>query len=179
MFITLQELELRTVRFAVDVPAGEIEYLNQLQQATPLHAEGSAELVSNTLGEIRIRGVLSVTMAAPCDRCLEAATFPVEKRFDLDYHPADEITGGGEDEIEEVETEVAYYEGDRLDLNEVLREVVLLALPMQLVCSETCKGICPSCGLNRNQQSCDCQERTVDDRWNQLRNLRVELGPRN
>jgi uncharacterized protein len=179
MFITLQELELRTVRFSVHVPAGEIEYVNQLQQATPLHAEGSAELVSNTLGEIRIRGALSVTMAAPCDRCLEAAAFPLEKRFDLDYHPADEIAGGGEDEIEEVETEVAYYDGDRLDLNEVLREVVLLALPMQLVCSETCKGICPSCGLNRNQQSCDCQERTVDDRWNQLRNLRVELGPRN
>jgi uncharacterized protein len=112
-------------------------------------------------------------------RCLEAATFPVEKWFDLDYHPADEITGGGEDEIEEVETEVAYYEGDRLDLNEVLREVVLLALPMQLVCSETCKGICPSCGLNRNQHSCDCQQRTIDDRWNQLRNLKVELRPRN
>ncbi len=179
MFITLQELELRTVRFSVDVPAGEIEYVNQLQQATPLHAEGSAELVNNTLGQIRIRGALSVTMTAPCDRCLEAATFGVEKRFDLDYHPADEIAGGGEDEIEEVETEVAYYEGDRLDLDEVLREVVLLALPMQLVCSDTCKGICPSCGLNRNQQSCDCQERTIDDRWNQLRNLRVELGPRN
>jgi uncharacterized protein len=179
MFITLQELEVRKVRFSVDVPAGEIEYVNQLAQATPLHAEGWAELVSNTLGEIRIRGTLSVTIGAPCDRCLETATFPVEKRFDLDYHPAEEITSGGEDEIEEVESEVAYYEGDRLDLNEVLREVVLLALPMQLVCNETCKGICPDCGSNRNQQSCDCQQRTVDDRWNQLRNLRVESGPRN
>ena len=53
-----------------------------------------------------------------------------------------------------------------MELNDVLREFVLLALPMQRVCSEDCKGICPVCGQNRNQKECQLPVRTrVDDRW--------------
>ena len=58
-----------------------------------------------------------------------------------------------------------------MELDEVLREFVLLALPMQKLCSEGCKGICPVCGQNRNQQSCDCQTAPVDDRWAALKQL--------
>lgn len=176
MFITLQELELHAVPFAVEIPIGGIEFDQQLRQASPLSARGSADLINHALGEIRIRGSLSVTMEADCDLCLDPARCQVEKRFDLFYQPAGEFVKGGEDEIEEVESEVAYYQGDRLDLNEILREVVLLALPMRLTCREDCKGICPQCGQNRNQAPCDCQTQAVDDRWGQLRAIRVALG---
>jgi uncharacterized protein len=179
MFITLQELELRTVRFDVAIPAGEIEYDQQFSQKSSLVAQGVAELVNQTLGEVRVRGSLSVTIEAACDRCLETTEFPVAKKFELFYQPASEYTGGGEEELEEVESEVAYYEGDRLDLNEILREVVLLALPMQMVCREDCQGICPSCGKNRNQYLCDCQSEASDDRWHKLREIRVASDPRN
>ena len=74
--------------------------------------------------------------------------------------------------------EVGYYEGNGLPLNDVLREVVLLALPMQLVCSEDCKGICPVCGQNRNQRACGCQPVAADDRWSKLKDLRAEIGQR-
>jgi uncharacterized protein len=178
VLITLQELQLRPVPFKVEIPKGEIEFDDQVKQVTPLHAEGVAKLLGHSLGEIEIRGSLRVTVEAPCDRCLETATVPVEKEFDLLYCPADEVKGGGEDEIEGDATEVAFYEGDRLNLNDVLREVVLLALPMQLVCSEECKGICPGCGQNRNLQQCNCQAETSDDRWNKLKALRGELASR-
>jgi uncharacterized protein len=178
VLISLQELELRPVQFKVDIPAGEIEYDATLKQASALHAEGAAELVNHALGEIRVRGSLSVTIEAPCDRCLETASFPVRKDFDLLYYPSDEYEAAGDDEIRDTESEVAYYDGDRLDLSEILREVVLLALPMQMVCSESCKGICPACGGNRNLRECDCRVETADDRWNKLRTLRAELEPR-
>lgn len=179
MLISLQELELRPVQFKVDIPAGEIEYDAKLTQATALHAQGVAELANHALGEIRIRGSLTVTIEAPCDRCLEPASFPVQKDFDLLYYPSDEYEAtAGEKEIRNAESEVAYYEGDRLSLSEILREVVLLALPMQVVCSESCKGICPACGQNRNLRECDCHAEPADDRWSKLRALRPELEPR-
>jgi uncharacterized protein len=179
VFISLQELELRTVRFKVDIPADEIEYDRNLVQSSVLHAEGSAKLLNHSLGEIRVEGKLSVTMQATCDRCLETAMFPIENRFDLVYVPADDTNAGGEAEIDQAGIEVGYYEGNGLPLNDALREVVLLALPMQFVCSEACKGICPVCGQNRNQHECACQSQTLDDRWSKLKNFRAEIGPRN
>jgi uncharacterized protein len=127
---------------------------------------------------VRVRGKLIVHTEAPCDRCLDTAAFPLEDQFDLRYYPADQFGDeGGEKAIDDESSDVAYYEGNRLDLNEILREVVLLALPMQLVCSETCKGICPTCGQNRNVQDCRCEVPAVDDRWSQLKNLRAEFSP--
>ncbi len=178
MYISLQQLELRSVPFEVDVPADKIEYDVKVTQASPLHAEGTASLMTQMLGEIRIVGKLSVLMNGSCDRCLEAAVVPVERSFDLVYVRADESPVGGEKEIEQAGTEVGFYEGAGLELNDVLREVVLLALPMQLVCGESCKGICPNCGQNRNQVDCGCESVLADDRWSQLRNLKVEIGSR-
>lgn len=179
MFITLHELQLRTVRFQVDISPGEIEYGNDISQASMLHAEGTAQLLNHSLGEMRIQGMLTVTAQALCDRCLEAATFPIENQFDLVYMPANEAGTASDKEVGQAAIEVGYYEGGRLPLNDVLREVVLLALPMQLVCSEFCKGICPECGGNRNQRDCDCHAKAVDDRWSKLKTFRAELAPPN
>lgn len=179
MFISLQELQQRSVRFGVDVPAGEIDYDNKIAQSSVLHAEGVAQLLNHSLGEIRVQGDLNVTVEATCDRCLEAAEFPVQNHFDLVYMPARSTLRGGEEEIDPAGIEVGYYEGSGLALNDILREVVLLALPMQLICSEACRGICPECGQNRNQRDCGCHSEHHDDRWSQLKNLRAEISPQN
>jgi uncharacterized protein len=179
VFITLQELQQHTVRFKVDIPAGQIEFDGKVRQSTALHAEGTAELLSHSLGEIRLRGDLQVTVDAACDRCLEPVSLPIRSPFDLVYIPASVAAEGGEEEIDQAAVEVGFYEGSGLQLNDVLREVVLLALPMQLVCSESCKGICPVCGQNRNQRDCGCQSAVVDNRWTKLKELRAEIGQRN
>lgn len=178
MLITLQELQLHSVRFNVDIPAGQIDFDNKVTQSSVMHAEGVAELVSHTLGDIRLRGNLHVTVAAPCDRCLEPVSLPIQSPFDLVYMPASEAAKGGEEEIDDAAVEVGFYEGNGVQLNDVLREVILLALPMQLVCNESCKGICPVCGQNRNQRECACHTAAVDDRWNKLKDLRTEIGQR-
>ncbi|HEY3940221.1 MAG TPA: DUF177 domain-containing protein [Bryobacteraceae bacterium] len=178
MLITLQELELHDVHFEVDVPAGEIDYDSKLTQASVLHSEGTAALLSRSLGEIRIQGDLKVAVGAICDRCLDAVTLPIENHFDLVYMPSTEAAKGGEDEIDRAGVEIGYYDSRGLALNDILREVVLLALPMQLVCGEGCKGICPVCGQNRNQRECGCHPEPPDDRWNKLKSLRAEISPR-
>jgi len=175
MFISLQELALRDVPFQEDIPVGKIDFDSKLNQTSALHAAGTASLLSQSLAEIRVRGELRVVTETACDRCLEAIKIPMQSPFDLVYMPAGE-PGGGEDEIDEAAVEVGFYEGNGLELEDVLREVVLLALPMQIVCGEACKGICPVCGQNRNQRDCDCQTKAVDDRWNSLKNLRAEMS---
>jgi uncharacterized protein len=179
VFISLQQLELRPIPFKVDIPKKDIDYGSEVTQSSVLHAEGSAQLLNHSLGEVRVQGELTVSMEATCDRCLESAVFPIQRRFDLIYMPAADTQMGGEKEIHQAGIEVGYYEGSGLALNDILREVVLLALPMQLVCSETCKGICPMCGQNRNQHDCGCQPEAADNRWSKLRTFRAEIGPRN
>jgi uncharacterized protein len=69
------------------------------------------------------------------------------------------------------ESEIDFYEGEGLELERVLREQILLALPMQRICREDCKGICPVCGQSRNVVACGCQVKAPDDRWAALRDL--------
>ena len=180
MFLSVQELEVKKVRFEVAFPPGEIDFSDAgLTQATPLEAQGSAELLANTLGEIRIRGRLKVRMRADCDRCLEPAEFPVDSDFDLFYRPAAEAAPEEDVEIAPGETEIGFYEGEGLELKDVLREYVLLAMPMQLVCRDECQGICPVCGQNRNLAHCGCEIKPQDDRWAALKNLQTKGSLKN
>ncbi len=172
MFLSIKEMEVRKVRFEETFEPGKIDFADSgVQQSTPLHAEGSAILLANTEGEIRIQGKLNGAMEAECDRCLGGARFPLDAAFDLFYRPMATIARDEEVEIDEGEAQIGFYEGAGLDLADLIKEQVLLALPMQKVCREDCKGICPVCGRNRNESLCDCQEKPGDDRWSALRNL--------
>jgi uncharacterized protein len=172
VFFHVRDLELKPIRFDVELPPGTIEFLDpKLKQGSPLHASGQAELVMGSLGEIRVKGEVQVRLQSECDRCLEPAEFPVDSSFELYYRPVDE--GYGEEKsLDAGEAEMGFYEGDGLDLNDVLREFVLLALPMQKLCNENCKGICPVCGQSRNQKECSCQTAAADDRWAALKEIR-------
>jgi uncharacterized protein len=171
MFFQIRDLELRPGRFDVQLAPGEMEFLDpKLRQAGPLKAAGTVELVIGSLGEIRVKGHLSVSMEADCDRCLEPAPYPVDGDFELYYRPVAE--GYGEEvALDASEAEMGFYDGDGIELNDALREYILLALPMRRVCSDQCKGICPVCGQNRNQSECDCRTEAVDDRWAALKKL--------
>ncbi len=174
MFLSVKEMELRKIRFDETFDAGQIDFTGEgLTQASPLHIAGSAELLAHSDGELRIQGRYTVEMTAECDRCLGRAQFPLDSRFDLFYRPVSDIARIEEIEIDEGEAEIGFYEGGGIELEEILREQVLLALPMQRVCSEACKGICPVCGKNRNETVCDCRTEEVDDRWGALRKLEL------
>jgi uncharacterized protein len=169
MFFHIRDLEVRAGHFDVDLGPGEISFLDpKLCQKGPLQAQGKVELVTGALGEIRVKGHVIVSMEADCDRCLEPAAFPIDSDFELYYTPVTN-SPAHEVEIDKSEAEMGFYEGDGIELNEVLREYILLALPMQRVCRQDCKGICPACGQNRNVKDCGCQPVAKDDRWAALK----------
>jgi uncharacterized protein len=175
MFLSVKEMELRKIRFDETFAAGQIDFTGEnLEQRSPLHATGVAELLKHTDGELRIQGKYTVEMASQCDRCLGPATFPLEAGFDLFYRPSAQMESEEEVGIDEGEAELGFYEDGGIGLEEILREQVLLKLPMQRVCNDACKGICPVCGKNRNEAECDCRTDSVDDRWGALRSLELK-----
>ena len=170
MFLSVQDLELRKIQFDISFAPGQIDFVDELKQTGPLTVAGSAELV-NSLDEIRVQGHLQGSLAGECDRCLEPIVVPLDCKFDLEYLPEPETVSGEEVELDPKESELAFYQGDGLELADIVRERVLLSLPLQRVCSESCKGLCAQCGQNRNLKDCGCRSAQTDERWAALKSI--------
>ena len=172
MFFDIQVLEKRKIRFDHIFAPGAVSLLvEHARQIGDLRAAGVAELVDPFgVREMHIRGALQGEVEVPCARCLDPVRIPVEIPIDLYYRPMSHIARDEEVAISEAETEVGFYEGGGLELADVVREQVLMGLPMRAVCRDDCRGICPVCGANRNLESCGCRPEFSDPRWDALRN---------
>jgi uncharacterized protein len=118
---------------------------------------------------------LATTLELPCARCLDPVRQDVARAFDLLYRPLGTDAGNEELSVTAAEAEIGYYQGKGLLLEDALREQVLLAVPLKVVCREDCKGLCPSCGKNRNADPCSCAPVVGDPRWTALKDLREKL----
>ncbi len=183
MRFTVAELEKQPINFDESLAPGSIDFIEDVRQTGPLHTAGHVDLLREHRGprdiveDIRIRASLETRMEVACARCLEPVTEPVETSFDLIFRPQSADIDGVDRAITASETEIGYYGGDGLLLEDVLREQILLALPAKILCSEDCKGLCPECGGNRNQDPCDCVPATIDPRWSSLETIRSRVKP--
>lgn len=119
-----------------------------------------------------IGGAFVGDVALICSRCLEPFHFQTQERFDLYCAVGLPATPREERELAADELDVTYLEEGRINTDHLLRESVLLSLPVQPLCREDCRGLCPHCGANLNLTSCGCQEPDVDLRLQILRKLR-------
>ena len=175
MLLSIKEMEVRKVPFAETWQPGEFDFSDSgMRQVAPLRTEGVAELLPHTGGEVRVKGKVETNLETECDRCLATTTYPVSADFDLFYKPAEVVSGQDEIALDEGEAEIAFYEEPGLELEQIVREQVLLQIPMQRVCKAECKGICPLCGANRNEVSCQCEAHPGDDRWRALESVHIE-----
>jgi uncharacterized protein len=105
---------------------------------------------------------------------VEPVEIPLEADYDLIFRPAAADADATERSITAQETEIGYYLKDGLLLEDVLREQVLLSLPVKTLCKPDCKGLCPRCGADRNSQPCTCEVGS-DPRWEALAGLRGRI----
>ena len=176
MLLSIKEMEVRKLPFAETWEPNGFDFSDPtVTQKGPLRAEGEAELLPDTGGEVHIKGRIHADIETECDRCLGRAPFQIDAPIDLYYRPLESTARSHEEEtaIDEGEAEMGFYEMPGLQLEDIIREQVELALPMQRVCSESCKGICPVCGVNRNDTTCDCHPKSGDDRWMALKDFHV------
>jgi len=181
MLIELAELELHPVDFQEEFPPGAIDFGEEVRQLTLLKTSGRAQLVEehhgkrNVIQDIRLNGNLATSLELPCARCLDPVVENIKRDFDLLYRPLGTDAGNEELSVTVAEAEVGYYQGDGLVLEDVLREQVLLAVPLKVVCRDDCKGLCPTCGKNRNVELCACVQPVEDPRWSALKDIREKL----
>lgn len=181
MFFSIQALELRNVEFDQQFPPGALDLGTELRQIEPLQATGHAELVEEHHGrkgpikDIRLVGSLKTRVELMCARCLEPVGVQLERSFDLMHRPQGTDAGVEEIAVGPAEIDIGYYRGEGLQLEEVLREQVLLAVPLREVCREACKGLCPQCGKNLNLESCECRAPVGDARWAALEEIKKKL----
>lgn len=123
--------------------------------------EVAGEVVNNGLA-LRVTGTVKAEAAGVCSRCLGEFTAPVTISFAEDFREAGQTTG---------EVDQTVYSGEEIDLSELIREAIILAEPLKALCSQDCKGLCPKCGINLNQTTCDCARWTVDPRLAALEKL--------
>jgi uncharacterized protein len=181
MLIRVRELELQKLEFDENYQPGAIELGPDFRQIGPLQSDGRAELVVEHRGhhqnveDIRVVGKVVVRLEFSCARCLAPVGEDVNTSFDLIYRPLGVDRRADEVSISEAETEIGYYQGEGLLLEDVLREQVLLATPVRALCREDCKGLCPQCGLNLNVEQCHCEPHLRDPRWDALNEIKKKL----
>lgn len=122
--------------------------------------------------KFRLVGKLKATVELECSRCLDAFRVPIDLSFDLVFLPATENSGDGEREVADDDLGVSFYKDSVIDLGDVMREQLYLALPMKPLCRDDCRGLCPICGANWNRESCECQATWEDPRMAALKDLR-------
>jgi uncharacterized protein len=135
----------------------------------PATVKGKIRLSGN---EVFVNGHVDTRTQVECDRCLKPVELPVSADFELEYVTDSEYESGGAAELTEAEMSVSVFDGEAIDVDEIVKEQILLAVPTRMLCREDCKGICPQCGIDRNTGECECVTNDIDPRWAALKNLK-------
>lgn len=169
MRIEIDQLEGGGKTFAHTYEPGELILDEEgARLLEPPQIRGSA---SRRGDELRLRGQVTARAEVDCDRCLKTIAVPIETEFDVTYIPATLYVSNEKAELQEEDLLVSVYEGDSIDVDDIVREQILLALPARALCREECKGLCPVCGADRNTNACACEDKETDPRWAALKDL--------
>lgn len=122
--------------------------------------------------DVLVRGSLSGHLELACSRCLTSFGQPVAADFDLLLVPAP-VAAAAEEELSAADLDLDYYTGEVVDLQTILKEQIILMLPIKPLCEEVCKGLCPRCGANLNRETCHCQPESVNSPFADLAKLKI------
>jgi len=133
---------------------------------TTVHVEATVEKTSR---QLLVQSTLHCTGTFTCDRCLDEFSRDIDAGFSIVYVQGQPAPG----ENAEDQPEVQYLSPDTniIDLGEDVRQYILLALPLKMLCKKDCAGLCPVCGINRNKSKCSCRVEETDPRWADLKRL--------
>jgi uncharacterized protein len=133
--------------------------------------------------DVKLRGRVSGRIDVECSRCLKRYGDALSDTFQVILEPIRDRVPPDPESQESLERfglylgdelELGWYRGKEISLDPLLAEVTALAMPVQPLCREDCAGLCPHCGIDRNQASCDCKDTKPDSPFAALAALRDE-----
>jgi uncharacterized protein len=125
-----------------------------------------------------VQGTFRTRVRLPCSRCLKDFDSPLTSDFELTY--TKEVPGlmdvFEEDEIELKAEEIGmfYFKGEEINLQQGIQEQVVMAFPLQPLCNDNCRGLCPQCGADLNQGNCECKREPRLRTFDVLKNLKLD-----
>ncbi len=186
MRVSIDEIKESGLRRAWDVSREQLDEMIAGDPAGyrargPAHVDVRLEKVER---RVRVDATARAELQAACGRCLVPVTLDLPVAFELTLVPSDEYADDGREEKDANRTptggsfdprtaEEDTYSGKVIDLDPIVREQVLLALPPYPVCDDACKGLCPVCGANLNDRDCGCDRHVPDPRWAGLKNVKL------
>jgi uncharacterized protein len=125
---------------------------------------------------IRIQGTLQGTLQVTCHRCLEAFLWPLEEPVDVFLIEEEELPPSEEIELEVNDLDYEFFDGVIIEIDQMVAEQIFLALPVKILCSEICRGLCPRCGANLNQEPCRCEKGASESPFAGLEAIKARLA---
>jgi len=122
--------------------------------------------------DVLARGVLNGDVELECSRCLKNFPMRISSQMNIVYHPARDIAKSEQYQLKGDELDTEFYAGNTLETDDLLREQLILNLPMKPLCSPECKGFCPQCGTDLSISGCDCKIKETDSRFEVLKKLK-------
>jgi uncharacterized protein len=138
----------------------------ELEQKLDLFDEGTASTAFTAdlsikptgAGTLTITGRIETKPVLECSRCLKNFPYTIDTELSIDLAPVGSLGTSPEHELERSELDTEFYEGDEIDPVSIVKEQVLISIPMVPLHSPDCKGLCPVCGTNLNEAECSCQK---------------------
>ncbi len=172
MRIDIEQLEQGQRSFEYTHNPGDFNLEEEkLRLASALRVSGE---VRRRREEVIVKGAVNGKIEANCDRCLRPVPVPIDVGFDAHLVPAHVYHENETVELQAEDLDYSVFDGRTVDIDELVREQLLLSLPVRLLCQEDCRGLCAQCGADLNSQSCDCAGETNDPRWDALAHLKKQ-----
>jgi uncharacterized protein len=137
------------------------QYLEDL----PVNSIRGRLTLLRAVDEVLVRGILNVDVTLECGRCLTPTSSTLQIELDERFRPVSLGTAQDNEEVLVIDAD------NQLDLRPILKDLVIISTPMHVVCRPECLGLCPDCGQNLNEGSCDCQSDDIDPRLLALKAL--------
>jgi uncharacterized protein len=172
MRIELEKLEDGKSTFAHTYQPDELDLLDErITLNSPVSVVGS---VKRSGAEVVVSGRLSSQVSVECDRCLKTVELPVSADFSVDYITVQDYESSYAAELTADDLDVSVFDGESIDIDELVKEQILLSVPDRTLCREDCKGICSTCGADLNAGACNCEQSDIDPRWEALKKLKTD-----
>lgn len=125
--------------------------------------------------KVLIEGSLKISLSLECSRCLKEYSFTLDLAFRDEYDPVEEFENEDKQELTGRELEKNSYSNDEIDISGLIKEQVMLNIPMKPLCRSDCQGICPRCGKHLNEGLCECKAEEIDPRLAPLKKLKESM----
>ena len=170
MRIELENLEGGKGGFAHVYQPDDLNPLDErIRLVEPVAVKGNVKLARAL---VQVNGHIYTRAQVECDRCLQAVELPVSAAFALEYITGSDYESSEAAELTEAEMSVSVFDGEAIDVDEIVKEQIQLAVPTRMLCREDCKGLCAQCGTNLNTSTCDCAPVWEDPRLAALKQLK-------